>query len=383
MRSPYDCILVSNNPLPFLIEHKTHRRETIPIKHHSMQQLPKRKRLQHPAPPPRRPRPHLIRPPPNPLLPPPHHAILLGTIPPKLQRPKHGINRHRHPELLTRIHPERQPRQRRPHSRRIRRRQRSRRARVPHAKRRRRRVQQVHAQARQEPKQQAVQQQDRTQRQRQPQGRRFLLFGRPRLLLLSAHKPRRHSLPRLHARARRDKDAQRMADGAGVVVVHHHRRHLFGLISRRPPLALLWRLPFGLPLAIRPNTAGIPLHHPCNRVHRGRAPPQDARPRDDVFVEEGVFARRDGVAQGIAEDDGVAGGRGGLGRGGGGGRRGRARRGGRGASGGHLGGHWWDVAWWVVGLSGVVFVCELRGSWIAEGGRYASRLVVVVIRCRG
>lgn len=346
-----------------------------------MQQLPKRKRLQHPTPPPRRPRPHLIRPSPHPLLPPPHHAILLGTIPPKLQRPKHGVNRHRHPQLLTRIHPERQPRQRRPHSRRIRRRQRGRGARVPHAERRRRRVEQVHTQARQEPKQQAVQQQDRAQRQRQPQGRRFLLFGRPRLLLLPAHKPRRHGLPRLHARARRDKDAQRVADGARVVVVHHHRRHLLGLITRRLPFALLRGFPLDLPLPIRPNTT-IPLHHPCNRVHRGRAPPQHARPRDDVFVEEGVFARRDGVAQGIAEDDGVAGGCG-LGRGGGGGRRSRARRGGRGASRGHLGGHLWDVVGVSCGLSGVVFVCELRGSWIAEGARYASRLVVVGIRCRG
>lgn len=259
-----------------------------------MQQLPKRKGLQHPTPPPRRPRPLLIRPSPHPLLPPPHHPILLGTIPPKLQRPKHGINRHRHPQLLTRIHAQRQPRQRRPHGRRIRRRQRGRRARVPHAERRRRRVEQVHAQARQEAKQQAVQQQDGAERQRQAQGRRFLLLGGAHLVLLvSAHEARRHGLPRLHAGARRDKDAQRVADSARVVVVHHHR-HLFGLVSRLA-LALLWRLPLGLPLAILSNTA-IPLHHPCNRVHRRRAPPQHARPRDDVFVEEGVLARRDGVA---------------------------------------------------------------------------------------
>lgn len=374
MRSPYDCsIHVSNKPLPSPLQAKTHRRETIPIKHHGMQQLPKRKRLQHPTPPPSRPRPHLIRPAPNPLLPPPHHPILLGTIPPKLQRPKHGINRHRHPQLLARIHSQRQPRQRRAHGRRIRRRQRSRRARVPHAERRRRRVQQVHAQARQEPKQQAVQQEDGAERQRKPQRRGLLLFGAPRLLLLvPAHKPCRHSLPRLHTRARRDENAQRVPDGARVIIIHHHRRrYLLRLVSRLP-LALLCRFPLGLPLPVLSNTADIPLHHPCHRVHRGRAPPQHARPRDDVFVEEGVFARRDGVAQGIAEDDGVAGGcGGGLGRGGGGGRRGRAGRRGRGASGGHLGGHWWDVALWVVGLSGVVFVCELRGSWI--GGERGTR----------
>ena len=80
------------------------RRETIPIKHDSIEQLPECEWLQHPTAEP--PRPFFLDL--AVLLPSPDHATILCHIPAELKGAEHGVDRYRHPKLLRRVNAERQ-----------------------------------------------------------------------------------------------------------------------------------------------------------------------------------------------------------------------------------------------------------------------------------
>ena len=80
------------------------RRETVPIKHDSIEQLPECEWLQHPTAEP--PRPFFLDL--AVLLPSPDHATILCHIPAELKGAEHGVDRYRHPKLLRRVNAERQ-----------------------------------------------------------------------------------------------------------------------------------------------------------------------------------------------------------------------------------------------------------------------------------
>lgn len=93
-------------------------------------------------------------------------------------------------------------------------------------------------------------------------------------------KPRIHAagngLPALHANHGRDKHPQRVPHSRGVVVVAALPLRLQRLVHRR---------------------------------RRGRCPAQRPGPRNDVPVQRGIFARRNGIPERVAEDGVDGGGR--------------------------------------------------------------------------
>lgn len=142
--------------------------EAVAVKDHGVQQLAESQRLQHPASPPPRPGPlypaAMVT-----LFPSPDHAIVLGTVPAKLQRAKQGVEGNGYAQLLRRVDAQGEAGQRRADRGRIGRRQRAADARVALAKGRGRGVQHVDAQPGEEAEEQSVQKQDRAEGERQPE----------------------------------------------------------------------------------------------------------------------------------------------------------------------------------------------------------------------
>lgn len=145
-----------------------------------MQQLAERERLQHPTPPPPRPRTLYVFRPVGCLLPAPDHAAILGCIPAKLQRPEQGVYGHRHTELLGRVHAQRKTGQGRTDGRGVGGGQGDGGARIASAEGSGGGVEEVVAQSCEEPEEQSVQEQNRAQRKRQSESGR--LVDRPLLL---------------------------------------------------------------------------------------------------------------------------------------------------------------------------------------------------------
>lgn len=272
----------------------THGRETVPVKHDGVQQLAKRQRLKHPASKP--PRPLALLAPPDA----PDEALALADVPAKLERAEHGVDGDGDAQLLRGIHAQRNAGERGANGRRIRRRERRRSARVPSAKRLNLRIQEVSPQPREEAEEKAVQEQYGREGDGESQGRRLeqrllwaLVTGTGGLSVSTPaiisegkvsgrkkkDKPRIHAagngLPALHANHGRDKHPQRVPHSRGVVVVAALPLRLQRLVHRR---------------------------------RRGRCPAQRPGPRNDVPVQRGIFARRNGIPERVAED-GVDGGR--------------------------------------------------------------------------
>lgn len=251
-----------------------------------MQQLAKRQRLKHPASKP--PRPLALLAPPDA----PDEALALADVPPKLERAEHGVDGDGDAQLLRGIHAQRNAGERGANGRRIRRRERRRSARVPSAKRLNLRVQEVSPQPREEAEEKAVQEQYGREGDGESQGRRLeqrllwpLVTGTggvclsarqlssPRAKFPKKDKPRIHAagngLPALHPNHGRDKHPQRVPHSRGVVVVAALPLRLQRLVHRR---------------------------------RRGRCPAQRPGPRNDVPVQRGIFSRRNGIPERVAED---------------------------------------------------------------------------------
>lgn len=141
-----------------------------------MEQLSKRKRLQHPATKPPRPLSILAIPDA------PDHALLLTHIPAKLQRAEHGINADADTHLGRRIGTESQARERGSNGRRKWRCQRCRRSWVAQPEGLCLRIQQMGSQSGEEAEQNTVEKQDCRQREGQPESWRLV----KRLLLATA-----------------------------------------------------------------------------------------------------------------------------------------------------------------------------------------------------
>lgn len=141
-----------------------------------MEQLSKRKRLQHPATKPPRPLSILA------ILDAPNHALLLTDIPPKLESAEHGIDADTDSHLRRRIGAEGQTRKRGSNGRRKWRCQRCRRPWVAQPEGLCLRIQEMDTQSGEEAEQNAVEEQDCRQREGQPQRWRLV----KRLLLATA-----------------------------------------------------------------------------------------------------------------------------------------------------------------------------------------------------
>lgn len=113
MKSPYVCEQVSQQycqktSTTWHLWSGPYRRETISVKHESMQQLAKSERLQHPAAEPPRPLPQ-----PAILFPAPNHTSVLHIVPAKLQRTECCVDGNGDAKLLRRVDPKGQTRRRR------------------------------------------------------------------------------------------------------------------------------------------------------------------------------------------------------------------------------------------------------------------------------
>ncbi len=117
------------------------------------------------------------------------------------------------------------------------------------------------------------------------------------ILVLLPRKSRRNDTPELHQGAGRDKHANRVPDRPRIVIVC--AACCGGLVLL--PVLAAFSPPFASLHPRRFARSGA-LDDPLHRIHGRCSLFEGPRSRNDVFVQGGVFSRRDGVAQRVAQD---------------------------------------------------------------------------------